>query len=58
MDIVDIIFDLPEQLKSLMATLKDFLFSSVNIGGVDISFWGVLAGVGIISLMLVSIING
>lgn len=58
MDIVDIIFDLPEQLKSLMVTLKDFLFTSVNIGGVDISFWGVLAGVGIISLILVSIING
>lgn len=58
MDIVDIIFDLPQQLKSLMETLKNFLFSSVNIGGVDISFWGVLAGVGIIALIIASIING
>lgn len=58
MDVVDIMFDLPQQLKSLMATLKDFLFSSVNIGGVEISFWGLLAGVGIISLIIISIING
>lgn len=58
MDIVDIIFSLPEQLKSLAATLKSFLFESVNINGVDISFWTLLAGVGIISLIIVSIVNG
>lgn len=58
MDIVDVIFDLPGQLKSLMGTLKEFLFSSVNIGGEDISVWGLLAGVGIISLIIISIING
>lgn len=58
MDIVDIIFDLPQQLKSLMGTLKEFLFSSVNIGGMDVSFWGILAGAGIISLIIISIVNG
>lgn len=58
MDIVDIIFSLPEQLKNLSATLKEFLFSSINIGGVDISFWTLLAGIGIVALIILSIVNG
>lgn len=58
MDIVDIIFSLPEQLKSLSATLKDFLFASINIGGENVSFWTLLAGIGIVALILISIVNG
>lgn len=58
MDIIDIIFGLPEQLKNLAATLKDFLFASINIGGADVSFWTLLAGIGIVALIILSIVNG
>lgn len=58
MDIVDIIFSLPEKLVDLMATLKEFMFSSVNINGTDISFWALLSGVAIIGLIILSIVNG
>lgn len=58
MDIVDIIFSLPEQLKNLSATLKDFLFASINIGGADVSFWTLLAGVGVVALIIISLVNG
>lgn len=58
MDIVDIIFSLPEKLVDLMSTLKEFMFSSVNINGTDISFWALLSGVAIIGLIILSIVNG
>lgn len=58
MDIVDIIFSLPEKLVDLMATLKEFMFSSININGTDISFWALLSGVAIIGLIILSIVNG
>lgn len=58
MDIVDIIFSLPEKLVDLMATLKEFMFSSININGTDISFWALLSGVAIIGLIILSLVNG
>lgn len=58
MDIVDIIFSLPEKLAELAETLKEFLFSSVNIGGTDVSFWALLSGIGIIAFIILSIVNG
>lgn len=58
MDIVDIIFSLPEKLVDLMSTLKEFMFSSVNINGTDISFWALLSGVAIIGFIILSIVNG
>lgn len=58
MDIVDIIFSLPEKLVDLMSTLKEFMFSSININGTDISFWALLSGVAIIGLIILSIVNG
>lgn len=57
MNIIDIIFDLPQQLIDLSAILKDFLFSTVNIGGIDVSFWLILAGVSVVALIIFSIVK-
>lgn len=57
MNIIDIIFDLPQQLINLSAVLKDFLFSTVSIGGTEVSFWLILAGVGVVALILFSLIK-
>lgn len=57
MDILDIVFDLPQQLINLTAILKDFLFSTVTINGIEYSFWLIIAGVGVVALILFSIIK-
>lgn len=55
--IIDIIWDLPGQLRDLGRTLKTFLFSTITINNTEISFWQILAGVGVVGLILYSIIK-
>lgn len=57
MDIIDVIFDLPEQLNDLGSTLFTFLFQSITINDTEISFWLLLAGFGIVALIIYSIIR-
>ena len=57
MDIIDILFDLPEKLGGLVETLQLFLFQSIDIGGYQISFWGLLGGFLITVLIIGGIIG-
>lgn len=57
MNIVEIIMNLPVQLSRLSEVLKDFIFTPVNIGGTEISLWLLLAGAGLIVLIIRSIIR-
>lgn len=57
MDIVDIIFDIPIKLMDLTEVLKEFLFSTITIGDVEVSGWMLLSGVGLITLIILSIIR-
>lgn len=56
-NIVDTILDLPESLAKLGNTLYNFLFSYITIGGESYSMWLILSGVGIVTLIIISIIN-
>lgn len=57
MDIIEVILDLPEKLKTLSDTLFNFLFSSITIDGNEYSFWLLLGGVGLVAIILYSIIK-
>lgn len=58
MDIVDIIFDIPEKLVNLTNTLKNFMFAEVNLGTFSVSVWAIVGGVGLVALLIFSIIRG
>lgn len=57
MSIIDIIFDIPVQLIKLANVLKSFLFEKITIAGIEFSFWGIFAGIGVVFLILYSIIK-
>lgn len=57
MDIVDIIFAIPEKLKELTEVLRIFLFEPLEIAGTEISGWMILSGIGIIGLLIYSIVR-
>lgn len=57
MDIIEIIVDLPLKLKELAEVLKAFIFDGVQIGGTTYSIWLLLAGVGIVALIIFSIVR-
>lgn len=57
MNIIDIIWELPEKMGSLSETLQTFIFSSVTIGDLEISFWGLLGGA-LITVFIVAALIG
>lgn len=57
MDIIDIVLEIPEKLQSLAETLQAWLFEGITIAGYQISFWALLGGVLITTLIVLSIIG-
>lgn len=57
MNIIDIVLDLPQKLADLAAILQTWIFEGVDLFGYTVSFWGILGGVIITTLILISIIR-
>lgn len=57
MSIIDIVLELPEKLANLAYTLQEFLFDGITIGSVNISFWGLLGGVGLVVIIVAVLIK-
>lgn len=57
MTIIDVLFDLPVKLTELTEVLFDFLFTTVDLFGIEVSFWGILGGIGVALLIVYSIVT-
>lgn len=53
----DFIFELPSILTRLSASIRDILGRSIDIGGTEISVLGLIAGVGLLAVVIFSIIK-
>lgn len=52
------VLDLWTKLSGLASVLYDFLFYEIGMGSFTFSIWQLLGGVGIISIIVVSLIRG
>lgn len=57
MSIIDIVLELPMKMADLVTTLQEWIFTGVTIGDVNVSFWTLLGGVLIASLIVYSIVR-
>lgn len=55
MNIVNFIWETAEQLLSMAQTLFDFLMQEVTILGYQVSMWGLLGGVGLITIFIIKL---
>lgn len=61
LSITDIIFDLAERMVSFAQVLREWMFSTITIGGMSVSVWGLLGGGAVLlvgALIVISIVNG
>lgn len=58
MDLVEIMFQIPELLSAMATVLAGFLFEPLNIGGLSVTPLMLLGGAGLIVAIVVSIIRG
>lgn len=57
MNIVDIIWEIPQKLADLAAVLQSFIFEGITIGEYTLSFWGLLGGVLITAFIIAGIVG-
>lgn len=55
MNIVNFIWETAEQLLSMAQTLFDFLMQEITILGYQVSMWGLLGGVGLITIFIIKL---
>lgn len=55
MNIINFIWETAEQLLSMAQTLFDFLMQEVTILGYQVSMWGLLGGVGLITIFIIKL---
>lgn len=58
MNIGSFIYDIFNRVVELCGNLGEFLSQTVDIGGTEVSFLGILGGVGIAALIVYSILKG
>lgn len=51
------VFDFLDNISKGLQTMYDFLFSSFTIGTTDISLMGILAGVGLVAVLIYSFVK-
>lgn len=55
MNIVNFIWETAEQLLSMAQTLFDFLMQEITILGYQVSMWGLIGGVGLITIFIIKL---
>lgn len=54
-NIIDFIWSTAEQLLSMAQTLFDFMMQEITILGYQVSMWGLLGGVGLITIFIIKL---
>lgn len=58
MGIMELLWELPTKLISMLNIIWTFLFTTISIAGYDVSIWGLVGGVGLVGLIIWGIIRG